>query len=648
MQHSGSSNDSLFSFKVHKATSINACAFFKPRSISQSTKEYKCNFLLLFFSHRLAQFSPMIFRNQMLIVCCSLILAALTSFLIPIAQPKKGFRPGKDFALFFAVSDYDQWPDLQNPIKDAEAIATDLEKYYGFYKPEIVRNPTYDEIVETLNRYANRAYSEDGQLFIFFTGHGLLNNVKEGFFVPKDGRTKDASQQSYLPHNRLAYLINNIPCKHILLGIDACYSGSFMRTIRPKGRPGDRPGESETTKNEAFIQDMLQYKSRLVITSGGEVPTNDNSQFTRQILTALRSRGGESGIIDFYGLVSYLQSARPTPRFGEFGDSEPGGQFLLVYTGPLNTDEADWQKALRTGQFRQYIKDHPDGIHIDEALDKITNAGNRQDNMVLIPSGTFQMGSTDGENDEKPLHTVAVSSFYLSKYEVTVAEFRTFIEASGYRTDAEKEGSSRGYEGTEWKDVKDRNWRHDPEGKPAPDNHPVINVSWNDTQEYARWLSQKTGYSYRLPTEAEWEYTAGNGARHTKYSWGDGGPNGKNGGNVADESKNPSSGSVWSTKFDGFNDGYWYTAPVGSYNPNDFGLFDMTGNVWEWCSDWYGSDYYAKSPSKDPTGPSSGSYRVIRGGSWCSFPQNCRVAFRGNDAPGSRNDYVGFRLARTK
>lgn len=271
------------------------------------------------------------------------------------------------------------------------------------------------------------------------------------------------------------------------------------------------------------------------------------------------------------------------------------------------------------------------------------------DNMVFIRGGTFLMGSNDGESDEKPAHSVTVSDFYLGKYEVTVAEFRAFVENTGYRTDAEKEGSSRAFEDGKWVDKQGRNWRHDPEGNPARDNHPVINVSWNDAAAYCEWLSRKTGKTYRLPTEAEWEYAAGNGSRHTKYSWGNGDPSGKNGGSLADET---GAGHFnWARSatniFLGYTDGYAATAPVGSFSPNDFGLHDMSGNAWEWCADRYGSDYYKNSPSSNPTGPASGSLRVRRGGSWFYDPQSCRVAYRYDDSPGYRDDDAGFRLART-
>ncbi len=280
-------------------------------------------------------------------------------------------------------------------------------------------------------------------------------------------------------------------------------------------------------------------------------------------------------------------------------------------------------------------------ITLDEPITPV-----KTDNMVLIKSGSFQMGSNDGSDNEKPIHTVTVSDFYLSKYEVTVAEFRAFINDSGYVTDAEKEGNSYGYDGTTWKSIDGRNWRHDTEGNTGQDDHPVVNVSWNDAVAYCDWMSKKTGKMYRLPTEAEWEYAAGNGYRHTKYSWGNGDPSGKTGGSLRDESSERKFN--WGSIFEGYDDGYATTAPVGSFNKNDFDLFDMTGNVWEWCSDWYGSDYYKTSPSGNPKGPDSGSYRVIRGGSWNYSPQSCRVANRYFLTPGNRNYSIGFRLARTK
>lgn len=539
-------------------------------------------------------------------------------------------RPNKDIALFFAVSNYDQWGNLQNPIKDAEAIAGDLNKYYAF-DTLIVRNPTYDQVIEILNRFASRTYADYSQLFIFFTGHGYLSEAKEGFFVPKDGLRIDQSQRSYLAHNRIAYLINTIPCKNILLGIDACYSGSFIRVASYRKDSinltniGKRPGETDLGRKERFVQDMLQYKSRLVITSGGEVPTNDNSQFARQILVALRSRGGYNGILDFYGLVSYLQSARPTPRHGEFGDNEPGGQFLFVF----NNAEVN---SLPINSIDITIQDDP-GLTIGIP-----------DNMVLVRGATFQMGSISNKKDAKPVHAVTVGDFYLGKREVTNAEYCLFLNEKGNQSEG----------GTEWIKIsgsfEQEKCRILQNGKQFSveagyDHFPVIYVSWYGAKAYCDWLTEKagkmnSGVAYRLPTEAEWEYAAGNGSKHTRYSWGAGNPNGRRGGNIADLSaaKILDAASVYRS----YNDGFIFCAPVSTYDSNEFGVFDMTGNVREWCNDWYTGDY-----SESTQGSSQILKKVTRGGSWLTLLKDCEVPSRSSAAQETSTCDIGFRVVLT-
>ena len=217
--------------------------------------------------------------------------------------------------------------------------------------------------------------------------------------------------------------------------------------------------------------------------------------------------------------------------------------------------------------------------------------------MVFVQGGTFQMGSTDGENDEQPVHTVRVDDFYIGKYEVTQAQWRAVMGADP------------------------------PELKfKGCDNCPVESVSWNDVQTFIRKLNEKTGKRYRLPTEAEWEYAARGGKKSRGYKYA--------GSNDPDEVAwhNGNSGSK--------------THPVGRKKPNELGLYDMSGNVWEWCRDWYDKDYYKNSPGNNPKGPSSGSYRVLRGGSWYSLPQLCRVANRDWVNPWLRGVNYGFRLAQ--
>jgi formylglycine-generating enzyme required for sulfatase activity len=263
------------------------------------------------------------------------------------------------------------------------------------------------------------------------------------------------------------------------------------------------------------------------------------------------------------------------------------------------------------------------------------------DRFIKIEGGTFQMGSEEGDSDEKPVHSVTLSSFYMGAYEVTNEEYCQFLNAKGNQTEGGVEwiNLSGAYDDEKCRIIKNGSTFSVQTGY---ERYPVIYVSWYGAKAYCDWLSAKTGLPYRLPTEAEWEYAAGNGAKHTKYSWGNGLPSGKKGGNVADETAKKRY-SDW-TIFEGYTDGYVYSAPVGSFEPNELGLYDMSGNVWEWCWDWYGA--YPTSSQTDPIGADSGSYRVRRGGSWLSVPVNARCAYRGNFTPGFRSDDLGFRLAR--
>jgi formylglycine-generating enzyme required for sulfatase activity len=291
-------------------------------------------------------------------------------------------------------------------------------------------------------------------------------------------------------------------------------------------------------------------------------------------------------------------------------------------------DNSAWEVAVEKNNkegYQKYLDRYPSGLHTAEARKRLKEL-DKPDFMVLIPGGTFSMGSENGESDEKPVHQVTLSDFYLGKYEVTVAEFRVFINDTGYKTDAEKGGNSQVYENGKWTDKAGLNWRNDAEGKTAQDNHPVIHVSWNDANAYCDWLSKKSGKNYRLPTEAEWEYGARGGVQSKGYKYA-----GSN--NIGDVG--------WYSSNSGNK-----THAVGDKIPNELGLYDMTGNVWEWCSDWKGE--YSTSSKTNPTGSYSGSDRIVRGGSWFSFPQYCRVTYRDFNPPDFRYYLLGFRLARSK
>ncbi len=266
---------------------------------------------------------------------------------------------------------------------------------------------------------------------------------------------------------------------------------------------------------------------------------------------------------------------------------------------------------------------------------------------VWIPPGEFEMGcatAVDSEcnGDEQPAHHVRLTKgYWLGKTEVTVAAFRKYVESTGYRTDAEKEGSASAFSGTEWEEKAGASWRSP--GFEQGAEHPAVDVSWNDAEGYCRWSGG------RLPTEAEWENAARGGHEGWKYVWGNGGTpqdGGKKQANVADESaKRIYPGWPWPI-FAGYDDGYANTAPVGSFEGNDYGLKDVAGNVWEWCADWYDEKYYERRVGEDPVGAGDGKYRVLRGGAWGYSPGFLRLSCRFRFTPANRSVSFGLRCAR--
>lgn len=305
-------------------------------------------------------------------------------------------------------------------------------------------------------------------------------------------------------------------------------------------------------------------------------------------------------------------------------------------------------------------------------IQDILESGQVAPAMSVLPAGTFMMGSAADEVeryvDEGPQHQVTFEKpFALGRTEVTVGQFRVFIEDTGYVTSAERGNGSyiREPESGLWRLRGSLNWRFDNEGKPARDDAPVVHVSWDDAKAYATWLSQQTGQRYRLPTEAEFEY-ANRAGSTTRYWWGDGPPKDVvvNVRGELDESVTPllvwpptpeevsylyKDGPPPPISFKGYGDGFGGLAPVGSFKPNGFGLFDTTGNVWEWTEDcWH--DSYVGAPgdgSAWTAGPGADcTVRVLRGASYYCFPRHVRSANRWFHWTIYRSMYVGFRVAR--
>lgn len=276
---------------------------------------------------------------------------------------------------------------------------------------------------------------------------------------------------------------------------------------------------------------------------------------------------------------------------------------------------------------------------------EITNSlGTR---LVLVRAGNFRMGSPvsdkQAEPAELPQHRVKLNKpFYLGKFEVTRGEFRQFVAATKYTTDAEKGTPAWGLTSESvFSFGEDRKFNWLNPGFAQTDEHPVVNVSWNDAIEFCRWLSKKESKSYRLPTEAEWEWACRAGSV-TRWSCGDDEIGLQQCANIADASLKQKFPEAFFTR--AWNDGFVFTSPVGKLKPNAFGLHDMHGNVSEWCSDWYDKKYYAESPVNDPAGPQSGTMRVIRGSRWVYTPDGSRSARRLASSPSQSGNGTGFRL----
>src|ERR1700754_1293821 len=283
--------------------------------------------------------------------------------------------------------------------------------------------------------------------------------------------------------------------------------------------------------------------------------------------------------------------------------------------------------------------------------DRFVDSSGQAPPMVVVPTGKFLMGSPDGEAghdpDEAPVHEVQVDKgFAMARSPVTIGQFRDFVRSSGYVPQSQSMGGGSVYDEQSGglRDDASVTWQDDYAGKPGQERLPVINVSWNDAKAYADWLSQRSGKKYRLPSEAEFEYALRAGST-TKYWWGDSNPSSRIE-NLTGGGDRSGSGRRWSNAFSGYKDGYWGPAPVMSFTPNPFGLYDMGGNVSEWVADcWH--DNYTRAPRTAEAWLNPGcARRVIRGGSWGSAPDMVRSAYRQGAAADLRNARVGFRIVR--
>lgn len=332
---------------------------------------------------------------------------------------------------------------------------------------------------------------------------------------------------------------------------------------------------------------------------------------------------------------STAQQGNTQDHYAGYLEAYPQGQFAALAQGRIDKlkREAAAEEAKRRREESEVAArgPRPGGVYKDCS---------DCPEMVMLPSGRFEMGSpsneTDRKDDEGPVHPVNVHEFLMGKTDITRGQFAAFVNNTNY--DA---GNKCWIYDGKWEERDGFNWRNP--GFSQQDNHPVTCINWNDAKAYADWLSRKTGKQYRLPSEAEWEYAARAGTTTARY-WGrdpDQACSYANGGDQTRKSQMES----WKFAIHNCNDNYSYTSPVANYKPNAFGLYDMLGNLFQWTEDGY-HDNYNGAPDTGSEWPGDGSKRVLRGGSWNDAPTGVRAAFRSVSGQSIRFNSGGFRLAR--
>ncbi len=620
------------------------------------------------------------------------------------AQPD---RTGKDYALFFPVNNYQHagYTPLENPIKDAERIATILRTRFGF-ATEILADGTEREIKDKLNDYtrkfADGTLPADGQLLIFFSGHGVID-ANLGYFMPADGdplQVDETGISYYVWQNK----IDLINCHHILVAIDACFANMFLDT-GTRGAIAGRGGEMSA--NEKFLENHAAKISRVFFSSDSKLETTpDNSKFAYSFLNGLQEFWRPEGYFTSSQLfTNYMENIEPAPNASYFGRDDPSSSFLFFHDEVNNgepvarqTPEEAWETAQQRDDcegYRRFLGRYPDGALAILAREKLKPCELQEQleadwrdaarvntcesyeafmaqypgsdysaaakiaweeidcspkaipgKMTFISYGKFKMGEevVKPEYGALHVHEVSLSTFFLSATELTNREYVAYLNANGNQTQG----------GASWYQLDGQYAGIEKYGSvfrvtEGLEDHPVVNVTWYGAVSYCNWLSKKKGLKpfytisgstvtadwtsvgYRLPTEAEWEFAARSGGVQEEWA-----------GTSSEEEL------LAFSNFMGSSDGFRRLAPIASFQANKLGLADMSGNVAEWCWDWYDENYYKSSPEKSPQGPANGTARTVRGGSWNHAKSFCRTTQRYSSKPSTATALIGFRLAQSK
>lgn len=581
---------------------------------------------------------------------------------------------GKNYLLAIAINAYQQCTPLHNAVRDVEAFIELMTSRYHFEEQQVIflkdEQATKPAIEQAFDGLIDLITPEDN-LIVYFSGHGRYHQRRGGYWLPVEAGAGDGDWTKYFDNERVRYYLSRIESFHTFLIADSCFSGTLF---------------IDKSKEKSVEERRDSEPSRWGLTSGKREIVSDgepgqHSPFASALLKTLRDTDKPLGVVNLCDKVLEIVAAneQQTPMFSPLKvEGHKYGQMVFYLR---DNEEADWAAALasnsrkaysdfclkypisqysdqaleklefleekdawykvrknREADLLRYLRDNPHSPYRDEALQLIehlqlesTDSPAQQiaqktifadpplilpqtqnplpDQMVLVKGGSFE------REEKRKKHVVMLNDFYISKYQLTFKEYAAFCTA------------------TQRALPNDRGW--------GRDQRPVINVSWYDAVAYCNWRSKQEkrtkvytidgqnvsadwqANGYRLPSEAEWEFAARGRNKSKGFEY---------------AASNTIDKVAWyGTNSDG------KTQPVGQKKANELGLYDLSGNVWEWCWDWFDA-YPVTTSQNNPRGPAQGHYRVLRGGSWGSNPRHCRVSFRHVGDPEVALDGRGFRL----
>lgn len=621
-----------------------------------------------------------------------IVYALLITFVVGVAAAAE-----KRVALVIGNSTYASAP-LKNPANDAEDIAATL-KGSGF---EVIalKNSNQVAMKRAVREFGQKARAAEAALF-YFAGHGMqVKGVNYLVPVAADIQSEADAEDQTVSLDYVLRTMEDSGARFNVAILDACRNNPFARSFRSASR-----GLAQV---QAATGTLIAYATAPGgVAADGE---GRNGIYTKHLIESIRETDGDilrvfqrvrTGVFketegkqtpwesislvgDFYfrtgtpvaSMVSGaavqledLEQEEATRKQWEQWQSRMQADYekTLGFAGGSDLQVRAWERFLLAWTADNPLSQQDDRLR-EQALVRLQTArqtarqvtlpappvvvstGTGQiikdcpecPEMVVIPAGSFEMGSPGTEEGrrsyEGPVHQVSVNSFALGRTHITRGQFAAFVNNTGY----EGGGSCWAFEGGEWKEGKGLDWRHPAYAQ--DDSHPAVCVSWIDAKAYAQWLSKKTGKGYRLPSEAELEYAL-RGATQSARWWGDRPEDACGHANVGDRTfKSRVKGVNWDVH--ACSDEYAYTAPVGSFNANGFGLYDMIGNAWIWAQDCWHEDYHGAPVDGSAWESESCGQRVLRGGSWDCDSQYARSAMRNRNSPATRAHNYGLRLVR--